>query len=397
MTVSIFLKILKSYLYPQETVWGFMYAFFDTILLGNKDDSEMDVRPFQKESNAGKAKKIYYDERDLSKNDIQYIRSHFDEDAFLALFDDLPGNMQQNLIDELKRYEVDANYENLAEVMCQRFVDLLRDLSEKKKTKKVKSDEHEILNCTTSKEKTPRSGDETLDSARRFCIQYEEQRDLLVLCQIARQIAPLHNHVRYMYTDYLSQGKEVQDAIMHLCDIPLISFMPNWEKKYLEFFREDIKRLQLSTVNDLLYEGGKYFHRARQYSNIKLTDISPKIFPSINIKTGFVTSNKVVELIDYIDDYLYWQENKGKKKAEVASPLDWMIENLDLLNCNEEELVYWVCLFIFCSCYVIPRKYGRKQPDDITFLAPPLICLTTIEDLYYASLLALQNIYSQIE
>ena len=78
--------------------------------------------------------------------------------------------------------------------------------------------------------------------------------------------------------------------------------------------------------------------------------------------------------------------------------MQWMINAFDLTNaenCPENQLAIWLNLFVYSACYVIPRNYNRRDPADLSFLAPDTEEIETLEDLYYSALLNLHSIYSQ--
>ena len=65
----------------------------------------------------------------------------------------------------------------------------------------------------------------------------------------------------------------------------------------------------------------------------------------------------------------------------------------DAMACPEKQLAIWLNMFVHSACYVIPINYKKKKPEDITFLAPDLYQIETLEDLYYSALLNLYSIY----
>ncbi len=71
--------------------------------------------------------------------------------------------------------------------------------------------------------------------------------------------------------------------------------------------------------------------------------------------------------------------------------LDWMFVNLNLGNCDEKDLIFWLNLFITSSCYDVQAyfKYGKKEYLNI----PNIEDTKTIEDLFFLSLLMLYDTY----
>ena len=413
MTLSEYLKICREYVLSSKNVFEFMSDFFRTIT--SFDDSDDDETcPFQTSRNKSSAIKIYGGERKLSYNHAVFVRTHIDEESFDRLIDGLDDHVKNNLIDDLyNNFKIDATFDELSGLMCKLLCNCLDDIiKDKEKKNKKKKTAHKKQDNKTKKEtnsvvieektvkisnevnennKKSNYSPEVLNKANNFCIDYENEKDLFVLCQIAKYIAPRHKHVREMYTAYLRLEEDVQNAIMEINEIPILSFEELWEYAYLEYFREDIEKLGLWTDTDLLYEGGKYFHRAKNYSNMNIYDPDPVIFPSV---PSFKIKVKEVDLIEYIDEHLYYRDDKEMSKYVGEPPFDWMVNNLALKRCDESELTYWMCLFIYSACHVIPRYYGRKDPCKIDHNAPNLDLAEYLEDMYYMALLALYDIYS---
>lgn len=389
-----FLKICKAYLMEEMSVHDFMSGFFATITACDEGEDLNEACPFQKLSDKSKAKKVFYGERRMTEKDAIYVKSHFDEEAFMSLIENRPEHIQQNLIDELGRHKIEVDFSMLPQMMCRMFrgyMDEIQDRKKEKKTAKVIEKE----SVTPNKQSLGDLVDsETIKLARNFCIDYEEQRDLIILCQMANYIDPLHKHVRPMYTEYLRQSPEVQKEIMSLCNIPMLQFETDWEYKCLDIFRDDIKKLRLVTEKDLLYDGGKYFHRAKRYSEMEIDECNPRIFPAVHTKTmAALLTNPYGDLLSYIDEYLYYQGNEEAMKMVGQPPFDWMIDNLGLLSCPEEDLTYWTCIFIYSACMIIPREIKRETEPKEDFSIPQLSDVRYMEDLYYVALMALYELY----
>lgn len=390
------------------TVQEFMMYFFCDLASTDDEDDEHDVCPFQKETNHGKASKVYYGERQMTRRDAYYMKTHFDEDALIKKVNELEEHIQQNLADELHDRGIDVGIWNLSEVMCNLFRGYMDDMSKKKINKTNAKNNSPLCRQTESKRDSETElvfDAKTMELARNFCIDHEEQKKLFVLCQIADYIDPLHKHVRSLYTEYLRQNDEVKKAIMVLNNIPILHFEKHWEYNYLDEFREDIKNLKLVTEKDLLYEGGKYFHRAREYADTVIINMDPKIFPAVpnEIRKMFFKQPDRDNLLNYIDEYLYYKNDQEAFKYVNIPPFDWMMEHLNLLSCPEEELTYWMCMFIRNACIIIPREIPARQKtenefdeeDEICFSAPNLEDINSMEDLYYLTLYYLHDRYSR--
>ncbi|MBR5658586.1 MAG: hypothetical protein IKX10_04225 [Lachnospiraceae bacterium] len=407
MEFKDYLKICKTFFMSEMTVPEFMMNFFCDLASSEDVDDESEACPFQKETNYRKSSKVYYGERPMTRTDAYYMKTHFNEEALIEKINDLEEHVQQNLADELTDHGIDADIWNLSDVMCDLFRGYMDEMS-RKMVHKSKKNDHSA--CTTPEEahsskKTKLIFDsKTMELARNFCIDHENEKRLFILCQIADYIDPLHQHVRSLYTEYLRQNDEVKNAIMVLNNIPLLQFEKDWEYDYLDVFRNDIRELKLVTEKDLLYEGGKYFHRARNYPKIVFRNVNPRIFPIVPRDMISKQIDKG-DLLSYIDEYLYYKDNEKYFKYVNVPPFDWMIEHLNLLNCSEEELAYWMCLFIRSACLIIPREIpARQKPekeydedadeDECFFLTPGLNDLETMEDLYYSTLYIFHDLYS---
>jgi hypothetical protein len=389
-----FLKICKAYLMDDMSVHDFMSAFFAEITACDEGDALNETCPFQKISDKSKAKKVFYGERELSKKDAIYVKSHFDEEAFMSLIESRPDYIQQNLIDELKRHKIEVDFSMLTQKMCSMFREYMDDILDRKTEKQIAKVIKEESDVPTKQIVEDSVDSETLKLARNFCIDFEEQRDLIILCQMAKYIDPLHKHVRPMYTEYLRQSEEVQREIMSLCNIPMLQFEEGWEYKYLDMFRDDIKRLELVTEKDLLYDGGKYFHRAKRYAEIEIDEYNTRIFPVVHTKCmAALFTSPYGDLLNYIDEYLYYQGNEEAMKTVGQPPFDWMIDNLGLLSCPEEDLTYWMCVFIYSACMIIPREIKKEKRIRNDFSIPQISDAKYMEDLYYSALMALYELY----
>ena len=392
----------------------FMMNFFGDLTSFEGKTDEGESRPFQKETNTRKATKVYYGERPMTRADASYMKAHFNEESLMEKVDGLDECVQQNLADEFVGYGIETDLYKLPKTMCEMFRSFMSEMSVRKTDKRQKSTvKQNCPGCPSNEEskdksvsKKPEFESSTMALARKFCLDYEDQKKFLVLCQIADYIDPLHKHVRTMYTEYLRQDDEVKRAIMHLNNIPMLEFEPDWEYSYLDEFRKDIKALELVTEKDLLYEGGKYFHRARNYAKLIIREKNPRIFPAVptRVRRDFFKPPYKDDLLNFIDEYLYYRNDEDTFKYVSVPPFDWMIEYLDLLNCSEESLTYWMCMFIWSACYIIPREITSRQKkvmerdedeNSLYYPSPTIDDIENMEDLYYYTLYVLYNLYSR--
>lgn len=404
MEFKDFLNICKTYFMSDITISEFMMNFFGDLASVEDKCTVNSACPFQKETNSRKATQVFYGERPMSKADASFMKAHFHEENLIEMVNKLDECVQQNLVDELSPHIKEVNLLNLPEKMCSLFRDFMDEMSGKKRESSNLKENLDLSNDEKKKGKDSKEifDSNTISSARKFSIDHEEEKELFILCQIAEYINPFHKHVRPLYTEYLEQNDDVRKAIMFLNGIPILKFEPNWEYLYLEKFRNDIKELKLVTDMDLLYDGGKYFHCSRHYADKKLKNKNPRIFPVVPTQTRqrIYKDPYKGDLLNYIDEYLYYKDDKDMFKYVSIPPFDWMIKHLDLMACPEEKLAFWMCKFIWSVCHIIPReipsrKKVMKDEDDIYVLEPTMDDIIYMEDLYYLTLFVMYNIYSQ--
>ncbi|MCQ2530129.1 MAG: hypothetical protein MJ086_02585 [Lachnospiraceae bacterium] len=235
--------------------------------------------------------------------------------------------------------------------------------------------------------------EETLMEAKRFCLKYEDEMDLLPLCQIAYDVDPLHRDVRKMYTDYKLSNSKVRRKIMELKEIPILDFADKkWKEKCINRYNTQIHEDGLTT-KEFLYEGAKNFHRAyERYSGYEIVDFDPRIFDrpfSGGMAQAFL-KDRPTNLCNYIIDF-YWYK-KEEPEHYVEPPMDYLWHLCDLGGCSENELTYWVCKFIITSSY---QMVGDGFPIDEKWCNVSIDqeLIHTQEDMYYYALLQLYWLY----
>ena len=315
------------------------------------------------------------------------------EEYIKELNDELSVSICEAFFDDIP----DINEYNVGEKLSELFKNIICSAAEQKRKPKKKSNQTKqtsVNNKSNDSVVLEELSENAKDEARRFSIEHESEREFFALCQVACTLNPMHNHVRKLYTDYNMCSHDTRNAILIMNDIPVLFFEDDWECKYLELFREDIRKQHLMQGIDLLYEGGKYLQKAMEYPENHVSDLYKYAFPTIG---GNKNQNKRGKLVDFIDQYVYKNENLTFGYGGEP-PLQWMINAFDLTNaenCPENQLAIWLNLFVYSACYVIPRNYNRRDPADLSFLAPDTEEIETLEDLYYSALLNLHSIYSQ--
>ena len=318
--------------------------------------------------------------------------------------EELPESVLQSLVDDLKKYDIDSNIHIVSESMCQLFRDIINyrinffskdDITEIKRKKNDKSERAHEKNDITSpnilnfEEELIKISSNDIDIARNFCIDHEEEKELFPLCQVAFNLNPRHNYIRKMYTEYNRLSEDVRKAIMFMNEIPIYNFDSEWQYCLLADFTQDIEKYKLSD-RDMFYDGGKYFHNASKYPNYVIDGPDPFIFPAT---PNFRPKGPIGNLRNYIDEYIYYLGNEEAMKYVGEPPLTWMIYNLDLLECPEDDMMFWMNLFVYSACHVIARYENNPSRQYNSFFVPSLYELETLEDLYFAALLSLFETY----
>lgn len=332
----------------------------------------------------------YSGERSINRF-AKKIRKYMEPSCFEAYIKGLSDAQCSQLCSIFSDTINDITLFNVGEKLSYLFAEIINDASLKTSSSTNKKRDNNF-NIQTETHYINAISDDIKDEARRFCIDHETEKELFALCQVAFNLNPTHKHIRNLYTDYNKCNHNVRNAIMIMNDIPILHFKDGWKYKYLDLFREDIKKQQLCKDKDLLYEGGKYLHKAMHYPSESILYNYIYTYPTIIINHN---TNQMGSLVDFIDEYIHHNFNLSLG-YNGEPPLEWMINTFnmtDTTDCPDNLLAILLNLFVLSACYVIPINYKRKKPDDIDFITPSLDEIETLEDLYYASLLNLHNIY----
>ena len=237
--------------------------------------------------------------------------------------------------------------------------------------------------------------------AQEFCINYENELELLPLCQIAASYNSLHNYVRSMYTDYCKCSASVKNMILHLKKCPIMSFDDNWIFAGLNLFEEETKRMNIRSV-DYLYDGAKYFRRAfDRYSDCSV-DFDPWVFDHlIEMKQFQWCKDSHCNMSTYIQEYLEKRANVSVNA--ITPPLDLMWEYCSRGDTPEYQVTYWVCMSIISVCSLIYDnkkdafdEYNENDVRNIS-LGDSEDLIKTQEDMYLYALLELYKLYRLCE
>ena len=326
------------------------------------------------------------------------IRKYLEPSCFEEYINSLSDEQREEICSEFSDEIIDINTFNVGEKISTLFANIIIEASNKTSNKKNDICNTKLSNNkNTSKESNQTSdidslSDEIKDEARRFCIEHENEKELFALCQVAFELNPMHKHARNLYTDYNKCNRDVRNTIMKMNELPLLHFEDLWVTKYLNMFREDIEKLNLCNDMDLLYEGGKYLHKAMNYPSEPILDEYKYAFPTIILNHQ---NKKKGNLTDFIDEYIRNNYNLTLN-YKGDPPLNWMINKFKMTDasvCSEKILAILLNQFVFSVCLVIPSKYKRKTPNEVLYFTPDIDNIEFLEDLYYAALLNLYSIY----
>lgn len=264
-------------------------------------------------------------------------------------------------------------------------VDILKD--------NLVKDDDSKLTKELKEEISEEEDEDVLLEAQRFCVKYEDEIDLLPLCQIAYNVDLTHKNVRQMYTDYVLSPTKVKKKILQLKGIPVLDFSnKKWIDDCITKYNKQIHEDGLTT-KEFLYEGAKYFHRAyERYSDCQIVDFDPRIFdrPFMGGMTQTFLKDNLTYLSFYIIDY-YWYK-KEEPEHYVEPPMDYLWNLCDLGGCPEPEMTYWVCKFIITSSFqMVEDGYPVDEKWENVCIRHELI--RTQEDMYYYALLQLYWLY----
>ena len=231
--------------------------------------------------------------------------------------------------------------------------------------------------------------------AKRFCVEYEDEIELLPLCQIAAFKDPLHKHIRQMYTDYCLCSEAARSKILELKNARVLNFSDeDWISKSLDFFEIKIREKGLST-RSFLYDGAKYFHRAYERHSERKGDPNPYKFDHLyNTKNATFPNGIRTNLVGVIKDYLDIKEENPD--TDIMPPLDEIWQCCCNENMPEWEVTYWVCLMIKSTCFLInDSDTNTYDENDVCHVdlgdSEGLLC--TLEDLYLCALMELYKLY----
>lgn len=154
------------------------------------------------------------------------IYMHKNEEKLSSYLQGLGENVVFNIETEIQKK--DSSYE--FDDSCYKLAELIFD-------KLNRASEKVYVTKTSLHKGVVEDNEEVFRQAQAFCIEYEEELELIPLCQIAAFLNPMHKYVREMYTDYCKCSVEVKKKILELKNIIVMEFFDkNWIAKAIDLF-----------------------------------------------------------------------------------------------------------------------------------------------------------------
>lgn len=238
--------------------------------------------------------------------------------------------------------------------------------------------------------------------AEKFRIENADEIEYLPLCVIAASVNRYAKQHRNIYTQFNKCSKELQNEILKQENIPIgIADNKKWVADCIEFFQADFNKYNLG--KDMLYDGAKYFHRSLiRYGDSNIEDENPYLFdvPLMGLAKRIASTDYKRDLTTYIDryfEYILKDRKDTKENPELLvkiPPMDMLYNTLDLGNCDEKILCFWIMKLISSTCIALFRhelNYDDSEWRNISIEAGKL---ETYEDMYYDTLLQLFVTYS---
>lgn len=376
------LEIIYHCSLTEESMVAFLLKLIDHMIIeGSKN-------PFE-DSAEDTLKRIFRGTNPFPKNKAKYIYLHKDESRLSSYLQKMGDNIIYNIEAEIQTqedsYQHDDSCFNLSKLLFEKTHNIYVKTSKKNCDNTEKAEEDENL----------------YRQAQAFCIEHEEEIELLPLCQIASFLNPLHKYVRQMFTDYCKCSAAVKKKILQINNCKELIFSDkNWISKSLDLYDKKIHEMKLCTVN-FLYDGGKYFHRAFQrYSDI-FVEYDPWVFDPL-IKMEPVPFKK-----DYKCNFRIWTSNyieliNSNTKEDIISPIDSMWAYCRNANVPEDEVTYWVCMSMIATCSLLNDHIGGiTKHDEIDLydvdLGDSEDLINSQEDMYLYALLELFILFNRLK
>lgn len=304
-----------------------------------------------------------------------------------------------DLINETKKKDLPGNYDNLSSFIAGIYIYVIKYTDNKGKIECVKEIDDQFVaeilsethDTTDVDIKAPIVGnDEAVEiAAKSFLINYENEKELIPLCQIAFAYKPHHQHIRSMYTEYNLLPYNARKYILEQCEAEYLIDGNMYWGKGLKCFEEDLRTYELSSER-FIYMFRQYLYRAFEYyADSKVDKYETCSFIKLyNPPNSPWTMSTHSNMNQYIDDYLWMKENNIDKDA--MKPMDYLWYGKNFGSCDEEALTFWLCRFVIDVCC---NLFYRVKTTDFSFSFPEDAYAKTQEDLFYCALLSLHNHY----
>jgi len=228
--------------------------------------------------------------------------------------------------------------------------------------------------------------------ATAFCIEHDEEKSLIPLCQIAKITNQTHKHKRNMYNEYCASTKSVQNRVLEMKNVDFIIDEKEdlWWSKYLGKFEDDYSKYQLGT-EDIKYIFVQYFYKLFEYADKSISKYTEPIFP-VKVKTAVskMAPDFKHDVRGLIGEYIFYSK-MDEYRDVLERPMNYMWNYLNFGNCSEYDLCVYIALFIIGTCYEIPNEDLGK--GLFVYEAPSIFEIDTAEDLFYLTLLILYETY----
>ena len=225
-----------------------------------------------------------------------------------------------------------------------------------------------------------------------FCMNYEDKRDYIALCQIVSFTNPLKKHYRKMYNDFCLSKKSVRNRILELNEVKVINiYEKDWWEGYIALFLNDYKEYGLGD-DKYAYSIGQYFPRLLNYGDAPVEQyLQYYIRPQVETPLMKSLPNFKYDISGFINEYMRSRKLE-KYKDDLEPPMDFLWRELNFAECDELTLSASLALFIIGACSSMPLKNEDKN-GFLVYSGPGLHELETAEDLFYMTLLTLYETY----
>lgn len=234
-----------------------------------------------------------------------------------------------------------------------------------------------------------------IEAAKVFLIDNDEEIEYLTLAEIAKKLNLKRKHCRNLITRYLRCDKQLQAEILRQANVPDFEISMDKVGGALGKLQIDMERCGFGI--NILYDGGKYLHRAiERWANSPVDNVNPYVFEDLENSEyhcagpgiSWRFSDKQTTLFSYMWDYLH-AEKLGLDKNEIMPPVDMLFSKYEFGNCHESIVTFWTMRMIIDACHSIKEAEYEKCEEIIDESL-----IQTQEDMYYYTLAVLCETYS---